>query len=102
MNNEHIEPNEDPIEKPGYRIVRCCGNCKFFWYFGAAYKRGNCRLGSDFARTRKSGERRTDITNREKWPRTDATCVCDHHIMKGRLWSITRVTDFCGAKFEDF
>jgi hypothetical protein len=93
--------NTSNITRESYRITRCCGNCKFYWYYKGNQRRGNCRLGSEYARTKATGQARTDHDNKKRWPTTYSTCVCDFHIIKSRVWSLAKVTDYCGAKLED-
>lgn len=98
MEENNTEPS---VERAGHRIVRCCGNCKLYWYYKGNQRRGYCRLGSDYARKKSDGNIRTTIKNKGRWPTTYGTCVCDFHVFKSRVWSLAKVTDYCGARFED-
>jgi hypothetical protein len=51
------------------------------------------KKSKDFARTNKE--------NRNIWPKTHVTCICDYHQYKSRVTSIAHVTDYCGANLEE-
>ncbi|MBC8409973.1 MAG: hypothetical protein H8E12_14810 [Rhodobacteraceae bacterium] len=98
--------NFDDLEekdlRENHRIVRCCGNCKYYWYFAGNQRKGNCTINDVKARTPiKSKIVKTDKKNREIWPTTHVTCVCDKHQMQSRVTSMAKVTDYCGAKFNE-
>ena len=100
IDEEDLEPQE--AKRTRYRISRCCGNCKYYWYYAGNQRRGNCRLGSEIGvKKGKDNFARTDKQNRDVWPKTHITCVCDFHQYKSRVTSIAHVTDYCGAKLEE-
>ena len=88
-------------DRKGHRITRCCGNCKFYWYYAGNQRRGNCRLGSELGAKKSKEFARTNKENRNIWPKTHVTCICDYHQYKSRVTSIAHVTDYCGAKLEE-
>lgn len=95
------EFEEEPQTRSRHRITRCCGNCKYYWYYAGNQRRGNCRLGSEVGAKKSKEFARTNKENRDIWPKTHITCVCDYHQYKSRVTSIAKVTDYCGAKLEE-
>lgn len=97
------EGPEDNDGRSNYRITRCCGNCKFFWYYGNSQRKGNCRLGHPLGQKKsyKGSFRRTDKHNKTLWKPTHITCVCEKHQFRSRVTSIAKVTDYCGAKLDE-
>ncbi|MBC8437175.1 hypothetical protein H8D85_02510 [bacterium] len=93
---------EEKGNKENFRIVRCCGNCVFYWYFAGNQRKGNCTIDDPRARNPvKNGLIMTDKNNRDRWPKAHVTCVCDSHQFTSRVTSIARVKDYCGADFEE-
>jgi len=99
-NYDELEGEEQDL-KENFRITRCCGNCKFFWYYMGNQRKGNCTINDPEARNpHKTKIGMTDKNNRTKWPPVHITCVCDKHQMTSRVHSLAKVTDYCGAEFE--
>jgi hypothetical protein len=99
-NFDELEDKKDL--KTNHRIRRCCGNCKYYWYYAGNQRKGNCTLGDQTAlHPRKTGFVKTNKENRTRWPTTHVTCICDEHQFQSRVTSIAKVTDYCGAKFEE-
>ena len=91
-------PIDDPEDiqdndiRDGYRIVRCCGNCKFYWYMANNTRRGCCTFPD------KRGHNK-DRSHYQRYPGTHSTCTCDNHRFRGKGSSLYAVTNYCGAEF---
>lgn len=95
-----ISKEDDP--RGDFRITRCCGNCKYFYYTGVKSRRGYCKL-TNIKHMNIGAYHKTDLEPTAKkygWPRTHTTCVCDDHEFRGQQTSINRVGDWVRRKFD--
>ncbi|MBT7929610.1 hypothetical protein HN682_06825 [Candidatus Peregrinibacteria bacterium] len=120
FDEDDILENKDKIAKreknrPGHRIVKCCGNCIYFVYYGSA-RRGLCcvehvkKAERDKSRRARwtvpqiEGKTRqqslTIARDSGEYDYTHITCLCKNHKLRSRVRSIKDVTDFCGAKWK--
>jgi len=97
------EKKESPeIARPNFRVARCCGNCKYYWYYKGNQRRGNCKLPDPSAKkiNKKEGEKYYKKTTREEWDKTHVTNVCDLHQFRSFQKSIKLVGEYCEVKFD--
>jgi hypothetical protein len=93
-----------PLERPNFRIIKCCGNCKYAWFKHSNERRGFCRFGQ---KHKKAPNRNTP---NPEWAHLHihATCVCDNHVDKPKgffkenvsKW-VNIVFDVLGRQIED-
>tara|TARA_Y100000592_G_C5416810_1_gene291063 strand:- start:449 stop:808 length:360 start_codon:yes stop_codon:yes gene_type:complete len=90
------------VVRPNFKVARCCGNCKFYWYYKGNQRRGNCKLPEpNLKKINKSkGESYYSKETREDWDKVHITCVCDFHQFRSIKGSIHQVGDYCGVKFN--
>jgi len=98
------EKDKDILGDPrkGYRIVQCCANCKFYFYQGARARRGYCKL-PNMENVYKGASSKFDMDNiaeKEGWPPTHSTNVCDRHQFRSHYYSIERIEDWVNMKFN--
>jgi hypothetical protein len=84
--------------RPNLQIVKCCGNCMFFWYKHGVERRGYCRLPDP--ERRKNAKWGTTREEAEKtWARMHITCHCDNHQDRSKYHSIDRVEKWLERPF---
>lgn len=62
-------------ERPELRIVKCCGNCKFFYYNRGHPRTGWCKLFDP-------NNKEWTMIKQEKWLPAHTTTVCASHIFR--------------------
>ena len=96
------EEQEEITSRKNFRIARCCGNCKFFYYKGSKQRRGFCKLPNPHEKSisKRDGEsyNRKDIE--AEWNKTHSTNVCDYHQFRSKYLSIGRVAEWTDKKFN--
>jgi len=101
--NEAFETDEkETVARKNYRITKCCGNCKFFWYKGSKQRRGFCKLPNPQDKTISKRHRETYDRNtiEAEWKKTHSTNVCDYHQFRSTYLSIGKVAEWTEKKFN--
>lgn len=85
-----------------YKIARCCGNCKYFWYNSNKPRRGFCKLPDPHLKgiAKRIGQKYDEVYIRQNWFRTHITNACDHHRFRSKWFSIGRVSEWVGKVFN--
>ena len=101
-----LDPNDD--RRLNYRITKCCGSCKFYWYLKNKITRGNCahpdlmpKNWPNPLKYRKRGRPKVrvyTVEDRDKLVKTHYCCVCDLHQFQGTIATLNRITRYCGAR----
>jgi|APSaa5957512535_1039671.scaffolds.fasta_scaffold02315_7 hypothetical protein len=96
--------NDDLKDRPNFRIVKTCGNCKYFMSFTRIKKHGNCGVTNmKLKKINKSRKECYDdsIRNQIKsdWPKCHATTVCENHLLRSRSYNIAMVSEWCDVEF---
>jgi hypothetical protein len=94
MSKEHeydfSELESDELEekeiRPNYRIVKCCGNCKYYYYRANKQRRGHCKLPNpELKAIHTQGGQSYDPEEIDtKWTHTHSTTLCDNHRYKSK------------------
>ena len=102
LSGDEEKPESPEIVRPNFKVSRCCGNCKYFWYYKGNQRRGSCKLPDPQAKkiNKKEGERYYDKKTRKEWDKTHITNVCDLHQFRSFQKSIKMVGEYCGVKFD--
>ena len=104
--SESGEPEQELEKKeparPGFRITRCCGNCKFFWYEAGKSRRGYCRQPYIKERTpdTKRGERFDVNDIKTNWLHAHTTNTCEKHQFQSKAHSIGLVSKWVEKVFN--
>lgn len=98
---ETVEQEKQPL-RPDYRIIRCCGNCKFFWYEPGKDRRGYCRgpIAKESAINTKAGEKYNVNHIKANWLHSHTTNICDLHKFQSKWRSIGTVSEWVGIIFN--
>jgi len=109
MSNKHtydftgLEQDEqnDENPRPNYRVTRCCGNCKHYFYRGAKSRRGYCRLPNpkEKAVNKSKGEKYDLEEIKKTWDKTHTTALCDEHLFRSKYYSVGIVSEWTGVLF---
>ena len=97
--------DKEKREENLYRIIRCCGNCKFSSYYKGKQRRLVCLHGiypspRNVGRPKKGASKKETFYKKkmyESYPVTHTTAVCELHIFS-RTASSDKVSEWCGAK----
>jgi|GEM_PF-3707466 len=83
-------------DRPGIKIIKCCGNCVYAWFAHSNERRGFCRIGQ----MEKPPPNR-DTPHRD-WSHvhTHSTMLCDKHTFKPRARWINWVERWVNKKFN--
>ena len=102
LSGDEKKEESPEIVRPEFRVARCCGNCKYFWYYKGNQRRGNCKLPEPAAKkiNKKEGESYYSKSTKEEWDKTHITNVCSLHQFRSFQKSIKMVADYCGVKFD--
>jgi hypothetical protein len=113
---EKLNLNDDTDDRrPGYRISRNCGSCKFFIYTRGRERRGAC-LHANVLPTNitkiirgsrsflgyvdaKGVKHKHSRDTRKHFTPTHINCVCDLHTYRSN--SEKKITRYCGAKIKE-
>ena len=100
--NKKKKSKDSELSRPNFKISRCCGNCKYYWYYKGNQRRGNCKLPDpNLKKINKSkGESYYSKETREDWDKVHITCVCDYHQFRSIKGSIQHVGEYCNVKFN--
>lgn len=96
------EKNEQLDEiRPNFRVTKCCGNCKYFWYYKGNQRRGNCKLPNPHEKKINKSKKEAYYKKETKdlWDKVHITTVCDYHQFRGFRNSIKLVAEYCEVKF---
>tara|TARA_Y100001937_G_C7136124_1_gene340119 strand:+ start:11376 stop:11756 length:381 start_codon:yes stop_codon:yes gene_type:complete len=90
------------ITRPDFKITKCCGNCKFFWYYKGNQRKGNCKLPDPKAKqiNKKKGESYYNKKTKEEWDKVHVTNVCGFHQYRNWSRSLKDVGKYCGVTFD--
>ena len=96
------KPEKPKLARPNFKVARCCGNCKFFWYYKGNQRRGSCKLPDpNLKKINKSkGESYYSKETKEMWDKVHITCVCDYHQLRSVKKNVHDVGDYCNVKFN--
>jgi len=88
--------------RPNYHIIRCCGNCKFFWYQSGKSRRGYCKQPYPKERTPDTKRGHSyDINDiKTNWLHTHTTNSCDLHQFQSKNYSIGKVSQWVNKLFN--
>ena len=100
--NEQSPQDDEEIVRPNFKVTRCCGNCKFYWYYKGNQRRGNCKLPDPGTKkiNKSKGEKYYTKETRDQWDKVHITNMCDFHQFRSVKGSIHDVGDYCGVKFN--
>ncbi len=93
-----VEIVVDAESLQGFRITKCCGNCKSFWYSKQKERRGFCKSRGPAPPKDMYSEQLRDYAE-ANWSRTHTTCVCDRHRMRAMRYSIGKVGEWTNKTF---
>lgn len=82
-------------ERENFRVIRCCGNCAFYWYPRHSGRRGHCRYLTEYNRGGK-GYKRVSESVKKSWPKTHVTCMCDHHDFTHHKRTLGKILEWVG------
>ena len=97
------EKKDSPeISRPGFKITKCCGNCKCFWYYKGNQRKGNCKLPDPKEKqiNKHKGESYYHKDTRDEWDKVHITNVCDYHQFRNLSRSLKDVGKYCGVTFD--
>lgn len=86
-------------ERENFRVIRCCGNCAFYWYPKNSGRRGHCRFLTEYNRGGKAFKKISESVIRT-WPKTHVTCLCDHHDFTHDKRTIQKILEWIGTNKE--
>lgn len=97
--------NKEPLkELPNFRIVKCCGNCRYFTYARNRQRRSYCRLFEVMQRAKglykKGGETYKKDMDTGNWRKVHTTTVCDAHRIRSHSHVNARITEWTGIVFD--
>tara|TARA_B110000196_G_C21129452_1_gene657659 strand:+ start:1251 stop:1625 length:375 start_codon:yes stop_codon:yes gene_type:complete len=96
------EKTSPDITRPDFKISKCCGNCKFFWYYKGSQRRGNCKLPDIKEKqiNKKKGESYYHKETKKKWDKVHVTNVCGYHKFRNWSRSLRDIGKYCGVVFD--
>ena len=96
-----VDEAKEENSRPNFRVTRCCGNCKYYFYRGAKSRRGYCRLPDIKNRTiNKSKGEKYDLNEiKDTWDKTHTTALCDNHKFRSKYYSVGIISEWTGVLF---
>ncbi|MHA2093036.1 MAG: hypothetical protein ACW98F_00135 [Candidatus Hodarchaeales archaeon] len=91
--------DQDNSARPFFRIVRCCGNCQYSFYYKGNQRRLNCWLPDQHERYKKGKRAFYNKETRQLLPHVHVTTVCDAHQFRSQINSLEIVQEWCGAEY---